>query len=147
MSFRVSKNGGVREGTGVKTNGALKDPELEGVLRDFRSSVHAWSEAVYQRPRLVEMAPRRMVWRKAAACALGSVLVAGGAWGGLLEYRHRQDEERLARLRQQEQQRLIQEQKAREAEQELARVDIDVSREVPDALEALVPATSSEDGP
>ena len=87
-----------------------------------------------------------MAWRKAAAWALGSVLVAGGSWGGFFEYQHMQQEARLARLRRQEQQRLIQEQKAREAEQELARVDVDVSREVPDALEALVPATTSDEG-
>lgn len=142
-----SKHGGVREGSGVRTNaGAGEGPELERVLRDFRSSVHAWSEAVYQRPRLVKAAPRRMAWRKAAAWALGSVLVAGGSWGGFFEYQHMQQEARLARLRRQEQQRLIQEQKAREAEQELARVDVDVSREVPDALEALVPATTSDEG-
>ncbi len=147
MNIKDRKNGGFRKGIGVNTDGgALEDPELERVLRDFRTSAHAWSDAVYQRPRLVEVAPRRMAWRKAAAWALGSVLMAGGAWGGLLEHRHLQEQDRLARLRQREQQRQLQEQKAREAEQELARVDMDISREVPDALEALVPATASDEG-
>ena len=147
MNFRDSNDGGMRKGAGVVSDtGAMEDPELERVLRDFRSSAHAWSDAVYQRPRLVEIATRRMVWRKAAAWALGSVLVVGGGWGGLLEYRHQQEQDRFVRLRQQQQQRQFQEERAREAEQELAKVDTDVSREVPDALEALVPATSSDDG-
>jgi len=118
-------------------DGAPRDQELEQALRNFRSSVRAWSDAVYQRPRLVEVAPRRMAWRKAAGWALGSALVVGGAGGGLLEYRHQQERARIAAAREAEHQREIQEERAREAEQELARVDSDVSREVPAALEPL----------
>lgn len=151
MSFadRFRKDGGEAERGRAKTervefqNPEL-DPDVEQALRDFRSSVHAWSDAVYRQPRLVEAAPRRTVWRTAAAWALGSVLVAGGAWGGVLEHQHRQEQDRLARLRQQEQDRRIQEQKARQAEQELALVDSDVSREVPDALEPLVPSMTDD---
>ena len=82
----------------------------------------------------------------AAAWALGGALVAGGAWGGLLEHKYRQEQDRLGRLRQKELDRRVQEQKAREAEQELAQVDNDVSREVPDALEPLVPSMTADDG-
>ena len=60
------------EQTGMK-GGAMEEPELENVLRDFRTSVRAWSDAIYARPRLVEAAPRRKSWRKAAAWALGEV--------------------------------------------------------------------------
>lgn len=126
-------------------DGALADPELEQALRDFRSSVHAWSEAVYQRPRLVEVASRRTAWRKAAAWALGSVLMAGGVGGGLLEYQHRQEQARIAAAREAEHQRQIQEEKARRAEEEVARVDSDVSREVPDALEPLAQLMSTDE--
>jgi hypothetical protein len=122
------------------------DHALDQALHNFRSSVHAWSNAVYRQPRQVGSFARRTAWRMAAAWALGSVLVAGGAWGGLLEYQHRQEQDRLARLRQQQMDRQVQEQKAREAEQELARVDTDVSREVPDALAPLVPSIAAEDG-
>jgi hypothetical protein len=121
----------------VQKDGALHDPQLERVLQDFRSSVHAWSDAMYQRPRQVEAAPRRIVWRTAAGWALASVLVAGGAGGGLLHYRHQQEQARIAAARQAQHQREIQEEKARDAEQELALVDTDVSREVPAALEPL----------
>jgi hypothetical protein len=142
---RGGSEGQGRPGAGLGANaGALHDPELERVLRDFRSSVHAWSDAVYQRPRLVEVAPRRTAWRKAAGWALGSVLVAGGVGGGLLEYRHRQEEARLAAAREAEHQRQVHEQRAREAEQELAQVDSDVSREVPAALEPLGQLMSEE---
>jgi hypothetical protein len=119
------------------------DPDLQMALRDFRTSVHAWSEAVYQRPRLIQAAPRRMAWRKAASWALGSVLVAGGVGGGLLEYQHRQEQARIAAAREAQQQREIQEERARQAAEELARVDSDISREVPDALEPLAQLMST----
>jgi hypothetical protein len=152
MSFadRFRKHGGEPERGRAKRDGVeIQNPEMDPVvdqaLRDFRSSVQAWSDAAYRQPRLVEIAPRRTVWRMAAAWALGSVLVAGGAWGGILEHQHRQEQDRLARLRQQEFDRRLQEQKAREAELELAQVDSDVSREVPDALEPLVPSMTADE--
>jgi 2-polyprenyl-3-methyl-5-hydroxy-6-metoxy-1,4-benzoquinol methylase len=139
MSFedQVSKHQGDDAATqraGQTADRALHDPQMEQVLRDFRSSVHAWSDAVYQRPRLIEVAHRRMAWRKAAVWTLGSVLVVGGAGGGLLEHQHRKEQARIAAAREAEQQIQI---KEREAEEELARVDADVSREVPDAMEPL----------
>lgn len=133
---------GASLGTGQDAD---RDPELGRVLRDFRSSVHAWSDAVYLRPRLVEAAPRRMAWRMAAGWALGSVLVVGGAGGGFLGYHHLQEQTRIATARQAEHQRQIQEQRAREAEQELAQVDSDVSREVPTALEPLGQLMTSDE--
>ena len=117
--------------------GEFIDPEMERVLRDFRASLHAWSDAVRQRPRFAVAASRRVVWRRAVVWALGSVLVAGGAGGGLLEYQHWQEQTRRVAAREVERQRELQEQRAREAEQELAKVDSDVSQEVPDALEPL----------
>jgi hypothetical protein len=139
MSFndQVSKSRGEDEAAqraGQTADEEMHDPQMEQVLRDFRSSVHGWSDAVYQRPRLVEVTHRRMAWRKAAVWTLGSVLVAGGAGGGLLEHQHRKEQARIAASREAEHQRQIKEQ---EAEEELARVDTDVSREVPDAMEPL----------
>ena len=129
----------------VQHDSSLADPELEQALRNFRSSVHTWSDAVYQRPRLVEVAPRRKAWRWAAAWVLGSVLVAGGVGRGLLEYQHQQEQARIAASREAEHQRQLQEEKARQAEEELARVDSDVSREVPDALEPLAQLMTTDD--
>jgi hypothetical protein len=123
----------------AKADGAgMIDPALDRVLRDFRSSVHAWSEAVYNRPRIMsEAVPRRAAWRKAAAWSLGSLLVAGVAGGGLLEYQHRQEMTRIAAAREAQHELQLASQRAREAEEELARVDSDVARQVPDAMEPL----------
>ncbi len=152
----LDDRGGQRVGRETRV-GALQDPEpdqkmdqemdqeMEQVLRDFRLSVHAWSDAVYQRPRLVEAAPRRMAWRTAAAWALGSVLVIGGAGAGLLEHQYQKEQARIAAAREADHQRQLQEQRAREAEAELAKVDNDVSREVPNALEPLAQLMTSDD--
>ena len=127
---RVAPRAGSDYGAGV-------DPQIEHVLRDFRQSVHSWSDAVYQRPRQVEVASRRSAWRTAAAWALGSVLVVGGVGSGFFEHHHRQELARIAATREAEHQRRLQEERASQAEQELAQVDRYVSREVPDALEPL----------
>jgi hypothetical protein len=119
--------------------------ELDEALANFRLSIHAWSEAAYSRPRtaVAAVAPRR-VWRLALAWALSCVLIAGGASAGFWE--HHQREMRSAAARVAEQQRLLaqhRDQLARQAEQQrldedlLAKVDKDVSREVPAAMEPL----------
>jgi hypothetical protein len=117
------------------------DAELEQALRNFRDSIHAWSEAAYSRTRPLVLEVRRRSWRLAAGWALGCVLVAGSVGGGLFE-RHQSRE--LARIAAQqraaEQQRQLVEQQARARESDealLARVDSDVSREVPSAMEPL----------
>jgi hypothetical protein len=114
-----------------------EDPALDRVLSDFRSSVHAWSDAVYNRPRPIVAASSRAVWRKAAAWSLGSMLAIGAAGGGVLEYQHRQEAARIAAARGAQQQRALAEEHEREAERELAKVDNDVAREVPNAMEPL----------
>ncbi len=60
-----------------------QDVEFEQALKDFRLSVHAWSEAAYSRPRTVAQVMRRRSWRLAVGWALGCVLVAGGVSGGV----------------------------------------------------------------
>jgi hypothetical protein len=118
--------------------GTPLDPDLEEALKSFRSSVHAWSDAVYNRPRPVA-APAfdRKVWRLAAAWALAFVLVAGGVSGGILERHHRQEMAMIAAQREAEHQKQIAAERAREEEELLAKVDSDVSREVPSAMEPL----------
>lgn len=118
--------------------GIIEEPVLDRALRDFRNSVRAWSDASYNRPRIMhEAAPRRAAWRKAAAWSLASVLTFGVAGGGLLEYQHRQEMTRVAAAREAQRQRQLAEERAREAEQQLARVDSDVARQVPNAMEPL----------
>ncbi len=142
MSF-IRKTGEWQEKVGQEQRQApledgVQDPVLDRALRDFRASVHAWSEDVYIRTRtLASPSPRRMAWRQAAVWSLGSVLMVGVAGGGLLGYQHRQEQARIAAAREAELQRQIAEERAREAEQELAKIDSAVSREVPNALEPL----------
>jgi uncharacterized protein HemX len=111
--------------------------EMNETLRDFRLSVCSWSEAVYSQPRTIAAPARRGSWRLAAGWALGCVLVAGGLSGGGV-HRHQQQRMRIAAERVAEQQRLAAQEKARlEEEDLLAKVDSDVSQEVPSAMEPL----------
>ncbi len=131
-------------------NFAEKPGELDEALRDFRLSVHAWSEAVYSRPRtaIAAVAPRQ-VWRLALGWALGCVLVAGGASAGV--WQHHQREMRSAAARVAQQQRLAAQQRDQQAQQEdedlLAKVDRDVSREVPVAMEPLAQLMAEDETP
>jgi hypothetical protein len=122
---------------------SVEDAALDRALSDFCSSVHSWSDAVYNRPRPIMATSRRAVWRKAAAWSLGSMLVIGAAGGGVLEIRHRQDEARIAAAREAQRQRALAEE--REAEKELAKVDTDVAREVPNAMEPLAQLMTEDD--
>jgi hypothetical protein len=116
---------------------------LEQALTNFRLSVHAWSEAAYSRPRTAGRAAvggaRHGSWRLAAGWALGCALLVGGISGTLTERHHRQELARqAARMAEQhEQQRLDREQQTREEEDLLAKVDSEVAREVPSAMEPL----------
>jgi hypothetical protein len=116
------------------------DVELEQALKNFRNSVHAWSDAAYGRPRTVTREVRLRSWRLAVSWALGCVLVAGSVSGGLFERQHRLELARLAaQQRAAEQQKQLIEQPAATVSDEvlLAGVDSDVSREVPSAMEPL----------
>ena len=115
----------------------VQEAALKQVLGDFRMSVQAWSENAYSRPRPVFKATAHRVWQRAAEWALVCVLMAGGVSGGVYERQHQQQMARIEAARQAEQQRLAAEQRAREEEELLAKVDSDVSREVPSAMEPL----------
>lgn len=131
--------------SGDEKSGQVSDAELEQVLKDFRSSVHAWSEAAYTQPHQ----PVRVhltSWRMAAGWALGCVLAAGSLTGGLYERHHRQELARVAAAEAARQQRLEAEQRAtKENEDLLAKIDSDVSRDVPSAMEPLAQMMAEDD--
>jgi hypothetical protein len=106
-------------------------------LSDFRASVFAWSAAEYARPRIAVRTVRHRSWRLAAGWALGCVLMAGGVSGGVYERHQRQEVARIAAVREAERQRVVAKQRVREEDELLAKVDSDVSREVPSAMEPL----------
>jgi post-segregation antitoxin (ccd killing protein) len=127
-----------------------QDPELLEALRDFRLSVCAWSEAAMNRPRTVVDTGRHRIWRLATALALGCVLIAGGVSGGIYKHLRRQQtagweqhqqETRIAVARAVEPERptvVQRDHPAREEEEDLlVKVDRDVSRQVPAAMEPL----------
>jgi hypothetical protein len=138
----------------IETNKAIETGEMElgQVLSNFRQSVHAWSDAEYNRPRTVAPSALRRTWRMTVAWALGCVLAAGSLSGGLFELRHKQEMARAAaerdtHLRQAAAaqpavaQALVKQADEPQAgvtdEELLAAVDKDVSRVAPSAMEPL----------
>ncbi len=123
--------------------------ELDEALANFRLSVHAWSEAAFSRPRTtVAPVARRRVWRMALGWTLGCVLAAGGASAGIWQHHQRELEIRITQARVAQQQRLAAQQRNQRVRQEdedlLAKVDRDVSREVPVAMEPLAQLMSDD---
>ena len=116
----------------------VSDPEIKQALSDFKANVFAWSDAEYARPRMAAvLTVRHRSWRLAAGWALGCVLVAGSVSGGVYERHQRQEQAKITAMREAERQRLAAEQRVREEDELLAKVDSDVSREVPSAMEPL----------
>jgi uncharacterized protein HemX len=113
------------------------DPKLEEALSNFKRSVHAWSGAMVSRPHNAHEVVVRKVWKLAAGWALGGVLIAGAVSGGLFQQHHQQELARIAAAREAEHQRQLAAERALEEEELLARVDSDISRQVPRAMEPL----------
>lgn len=121
------------------------EPELREALGNFKSSVTAWGDAMMSRPREVKT-PARTNWGLVTKWALGCVVFAGTVSGGVYQnYRQREvarAEAAAAAARVAAQQRELAAQNAKEqasqsAEDLMAKVDSDISREVPSALEPL----------
>ena len=139
MNLRTGWTGKVDERAGQAA-----DPVLEQALRNFRQSVHAWSEAAYSQPRPVAVAARQGSWRLAAGWALGCVLAAGSVAGGVYEQRHHRQEAarttapaQTPAVRQQQQAPAAAPAAREEDEDLLAKVNSDVSRQVSSAMEPL----------
>jgi len=142
--------------------GEADDPVLNEAVKHFKSSMDAWSEAAYRRPRaVVKMAGPR--WRLATGWALGCLLAVGGLAGGVVEHQRRQELAKLAAVKAAQRaahERLVAARSAAAAQEALdeqpaaehinavtsrttsdqnllATVDKDVSQEVPAAMEPL----------
>jgi hypothetical protein len=72
--------------------------ELEQALKHFKSSVDAWSEAAYNRPRTAAKLAARPAagWRLATGWALGCAVVMGSLAGAMHVVVHRQEMARIA---------------------------------------------------
>jgi len=114
------------------------DGDLDQALSLFRKNVHAWADGEMSRPRAIAQ-PNRGIhhWRPAAAWSLGCALIAGMASGTIYQ-QHRLTVASQIRVQQEaEHQKQLAAQKAKEEEDLLAKVDSDISREVPSAMEPL----------
>ncbi len=111
------------------------DKELERTLKDFRLNVHAWSEAVYSQPH-IPVKIYKTSWKVATGWALGCVLAVGSLAGGLYEHQRVKGQEKVSAEGAAHEQKLAAEQRT-QSENLLAKIDTDVSREVPSAMEPL----------
>lgn len=125
------------------SNQSLKDAEtgLEQVLCDFRSSVHAWSDAELSRPRIASVTHRH-TWRFAATWTLGCMVAVSSLTAGL--YQHYRSQLVASNMQQpqiqqqfQARQAALSKQAGQRDENLMAVVDSDVSRPVPSAMEPL----------
>lgn len=125
--------------TAANQNDRREDARFEQALGDFRASVHAWSEAAFQPSQYVfASAPHPRVMRRSLAWAMGVILAAGAASGAMYERHHQQVLANQAHQRELERQReQAAAQRAGDVDDLLAKVDRDISQEVPDALEPL----------
>jgi hypothetical protein len=146
-----------------KNSDGIEDAVLDQALKNFKSSVDAWSDAAYSRPRSAVRVARRG-WAVAAGWALGAALAVCALAGVAVERQHVKQEARIAAVKaaalktqQQsaEQAKLPTEQQRAHAEQVstrkataeqsgnaadedlLATVDSDVSQQVPAAMQPL----------
>lgn len=123
----------------------MLEPRLAQALGNFRAAVHGWSNELmdqqadgHETVASYEGRPvQRHVWRLAAAWSLTVVLAAGAVSGALYERHDQQVQAQLMHQRMLEQQRELAAQKAKAEEDLLAKVESDISREVPSAMEPL----------
>lgn len=116
-------------------DGLQIDAALEKTLSDFRSIVHAWSDGVYSQPhRPVKV--HTTSWRMATGWALGCVVAIASLSGGLYERHHLKEQAKIAAAAEAARQQKIEAEQLK-ANEELAKIDGDVSREIPSAMEPL----------
>jgi hypothetical protein len=121
---------------GQKGDSLELEPDLREVLGNFKSSVDAWTEASISHPREVK-APLRTNWGLVTKWALGCVVFVGTVSGGVYENHRQQEAVKVEAARVAEQQRELAAQRAKEEVDLMAKVDSDIAREVPSALEPL----------
>ena len=112
------------------------EPELREALGNFKASVNAWSDAMLTRPREAK-SPARANWASITKWALSCVVFLSTVSGGIYQNHRQQEAAKIEAARIAEQQRELAAQRAKEEEELMAKVDNDISREVPSALEPL----------
>jgi hypothetical protein len=144
------------DGSGARQDlveGKQDELALDDTLKNLRLSIHAWSDAAYHRPRSAAQRLRHKSWRLAAGWALAALLVVGGLSAGLQERNQREQQARIALAARVIEQRQLARVEAGPTSVEpgkgddedlLTKVDRDVSRDVPSALEPLAQLMDNE---
>jgi hypothetical protein len=112
------------------------EPKLREAIGNFKSSVDAWSEATASRPREI-VVPARKSWRLASKWALGCTVFIATVSGAVYSNHRQLEAEKMESARIAQQQRQLLAERAKEEAELMAKVDSDIAREVPSALEPL----------
>ena len=126
-------------------DGLEMEPELREAIGNFKSSVEAWSDAALSRPRQVA-APARSDRAWMAKWALGSVVLVATVSGGVFQNHRQQEFAKAEAARIAQQQRELAAERVKEEADLMAKVDSDISREVPSALEPLASLMDENQG-
>lgn len=126
-------------------DGLEMEPELREAIGNFKSSVEAWSDAALSRPRQA-VAPARSHRAWMAKWALGSLVFVATVTGGVYQNQRQQEFAKAEAARIAEQQHELAAQRAKEEADLMARVDNDIAREVPSALEPMASLMDENQG-
>lgn len=121
------------------------EPELREAIGNFKSSLDAWSDDALSRPREIT-APARLNWTRVTRWALGCAVFIGTVSSGIYENHRQQEVAKVEAARIAEQQRELVAQHAKEEADLMAKVDSDIAREVPSALEPLASLMDENQG-
>jgi uncharacterized protein HemX len=126
-------------------DGLELEPGLREAIGNFRSSVNAWSDAMASRPREAT-APVRANWGLVTRWALGCAVFIGTVSGGVYQNHRQQEAAKIEAARIAQQQRELAAQRAQEEADLMAKVDSDIAREVPSALEPMASLMEENQG-
>lgn len=126
-------------------DGLEMEPELREAISNFKSSVDAWSESAISRTRQVTT-PARAGWGVATKWALGCAVFVCTVSGGVYQNHRQQESAKIEAARIAQQQRELAAERAEEEADLMARVDSDIARQVPSALEPLASLMDENQG-
>jgi len=130
----------------VRENDELElEPELREAIGNFKSSLDAWSDDALTRPREIS-AQTPTNWGFMTRWALGCAVFVGTVSGALYQDHRQQEEAKIEAARIVQQQREFAAQRASEEADLMAKVDSDIAREVPSALEPLASLMDENQG-
>ena len=130
---------------GQAEDGLELDPELREAIGNFKSSVDAWGDAMASRPREARI-PARANWGLVPKWALGCAVFIGTVSGGVYQNHREQENAKIEAARTAQQERELAAKRAQDEADLMAKVDTDISREVPSALEPMASLMDENQG-